>query len=121
MVGGGGHGHMMMKERLKPQAVGRTLRRFLGYFGRYWPMLLLAIALVVAATWTSVTIPDLTGQIVDCFLTPASTGSFAQLAQAGGGAAQAADTRWLLADPSTLSGTRRIVATLYPSPAIQPT
>ncbi len=102
----GGHGRMMSQEIVKPRAVGRTLIRFLGYFGHAVPALLLALAMIFAATWTTVAIPDLTGQIVDCFLTPV-------MGMGPGGNATAGSGRWLFADPSTLSGTRRIVTTAY--------
>jgi ATP-binding cassette subfamily B protein len=54
----------------KAANVSTTLGRLGGYFARFWPMLLLALLLVVISTWTQVTSPQLTGQAVDCFLVP---------------------------------------------------
>jgi len=49
-----------------------TLARLWTYFKRYWPLLLLVVALVVAGTYMQVLTPKLTGQAVDCYLTPAT-------------------------------------------------
>ena len=54
----------------KATSVGATLARLGTYFGRFWPMLLVALFLVVISTWVQVTVPRLTGQAVDCFLVP---------------------------------------------------
>ena len=75
---GGGHGGprgMMQQEATKPKNTSVTLKRFSGYFKPFWPVLLLAAALVIISTWTQVTGPELLGQAVDCYLTPAPTGS----------------------------------------------
>ena len=64
--------HLMSSDALKPKRLGETLGRFAAYFGRYWPGLLLVIFLVLGATWTQVINPELIGQAVDCFLTPAA-------------------------------------------------
>lgn len=72
-----GHGPLaiLRQETLKPKKTGETLRRLGGYFKPFWPMLLLAVVLVVISTWTQVTGPELLGQAVDCYLTPASAGA----------------------------------------------
>ncbi len=71
MMGGlDGPRRMMEQESSKPQNVLVTLRRFWHYFGTYWPGFALALALIVAGTWTQVFTPDLIGQAVDCYLFP---------------------------------------------------
>jgi ATP-binding cassette subfamily B protein len=64
------------RETSKPKSVGATLARFGSYFKPYWPQLLLVVAFMVAGTWAQVTAPDLIGQAVDCYLTPAVTSQF---------------------------------------------
>jgi ATP-binding cassette subfamily B protein len=57
-------------EVTKPQSVGTTLRRLWGYFRRYYFALILVAIAIVAGTYMQVLIPDLTGQVVDCYLGP---------------------------------------------------
>ncbi len=71
MHGPGGPRFLMAQEVHKPKQVGATLARLARYFGPYWPALLLILALIIGNTWTQVITPDLIGQTVDCFLTPA--------------------------------------------------
>lgn len=75
----GGPRAMMDREFIKPKKVGVTLRRFAGYFRPYWLVLVGVALLVIITTWSQVTAPELTGQAVDCYLTPAvpATGSAA--------------------------------------------
>jgi ATP-binding cassette subfamily B protein len=70
---------MLRGETSKPTAVSTTLLRFWHYFGAYKLILLLVAALVVISTYIQVLMPDLLGQAVDCYLTPATQ-------QAAGGA-----------------------------------
>lgn len=60
------------QEALKPKNLGETMRRFAGYFRKYWIGLVLAIVFIVANTWTQVVSPELIGQAVDCYLFPTS-------------------------------------------------
>lgn len=78
MMGPGGHGRggMLAQETSKPRAVGATLARFWRYFGRYKLILLVVVVLVIASTYTQVLVPDLLGQAVDCYLTPATAKAF---------------------------------------------
>src|SRR5512135_1634452 len=105
MFGGpGGPRALMERESLKPKNASETLRRFGGYFKPFWPVLLLAVVLVVISTWTQVTGPELLGQAVDCYLSPSqSSSSFGNFA---GGAAQtsqaATNTCWY--DPNAGAG-----------------
>ncbi|HNP69984.1 MAG TPA: ABC transporter ATP-binding protein [Kouleothrix sp.] len=71
MMGGpGGPGRLLNTEVSKPKNTFATLGRFGEYFRKYWPGALLALAMIVASTWTQVTAPDLIGQAVDCYLFP---------------------------------------------------
>jgi ATP-binding cassette subfamily B protein len=60
------------QETTKPVSVSTTLRRFIGYFRSYWPQYLLVFLMMLLATWAQVTAPELLGQAVDCYLTPAT-------------------------------------------------
>src|SRR4051812_48628730 len=71
MMGGlDGARRMMERDVLKPTNVGATMRRFGYYFSRHWPGMLIAIVMLVAATWTQVKTPEIIGQAVDCYLVP---------------------------------------------------
>lgn len=61
---------MLGTEARKAQSVGATLKRLGRYFRPYGLALLVAAALVFAGTYMQVLIPDLTGQAVDCYLSP---------------------------------------------------
>ena len=92
-----GHRGMLEQETSKPRSVGPTLRRLARYFGPYWPVLIGVLVLMILSSWTQVLTPELSGQAVDCYLTPAITSqadaaATAAAAQAGGaqaGGAQA--------------------------------
>ena len=73
--GGGGPPHMLRQEAIKPMRTGETLARFAGYLKPYWWIGIIILAVVLFSTWTQVISPDLTGQIVDCYLTPAVAGA----------------------------------------------
>jgi ATP-binding cassette subfamily B protein len=73
---------MFDREETKPVRTSVTLRRLIGYFRPYWPVLLLVLGLIVGNTWTQVITPQITGQAVDCYLTP---GALTQLATDGTG------------------------------------
>jgi ATP-binding cassette, subfamily B, multidrug efflux pump len=63
-------------EARKPQQTGRTLARLGRRFVSWWPVLLLAAAFIIISTWASVTTPEVTGQLVDCYLTPSAGSAF---------------------------------------------
>ncbi len=115
MMGHGGPARLLGGEVHKPQNVGKTLSRLLVYFKPYWPSLLIALALVILATWAGVTTPDLTGQAVDCYLTSTAASQFSSLDPVAGAGTdpQPASGCWLASDTETLTGTRRIVSSLY--------
>ncbi|HEX7592969.1 MAG TPA: ABC transporter transmembrane domain-containing protein, partial [Anaerolineae bacterium] len=73
MMGGPGrHGNLFQNEARKPVAASATLARFWVYFKRYWIVLIAVVALIVLSTYMQILTPNLTGQVVDCFLTPAT-------------------------------------------------
>src|SRR4051794_18514795 len=73
----GGPGMMLQGETSKPVSVGATLRRFWRQFARYKLILFIVAVLVVATTYIQVLVPDLLGQAVDCYITPAAAKTFA--------------------------------------------
>ena len=94
--------------------VGATLARLGSYFSRFWPMLLLAVLLVVVSTWTQVTTPELSGQAVDCFLVPIGNQAFGSILPNGGAQSQSTSSScWIIQDPSTQTGTNKIITTLF--------
>ncbi|MEP7284364.1 MAG: ABC transporter ATP-binding protein [Chloroflexota bacterium] len=71
MMGGFDGGRRLMdRETSKPKSVGSTLARFGHYFGRYWFALVLVLIFMVLGTWSQVTVPEVIGQAVDCYLFP---------------------------------------------------
>ncbi|TET34272.1 MAG: ABC transporter ATP-binding protein [Anaerolineales bacterium] len=71
-------GHRILEqETSKPTRVAETLRRFVGYFKPYWFQYFIVLVMMVISTWTQVTAPELIGQAVDCYLTPATTSAAA--------------------------------------------
>ncbi len=74
---GGGPRHLMTQETSKPKDVGNTLRRLASMFKPYWLILFAVLALIIGSTYTQVIMPQLTGQAVDCFLTPGAVQEFA--------------------------------------------
>jgi ATP-binding cassette subfamily B multidrug efflux pump len=115
MMGPGRFGNILNQETLKPRKLSETLARLGSYFGRFWYMILLAVAFVVVSTWTQVTTPELTGQATDCFLVPTGASVFGNFASSFGAnnvAPSAAQTSscWLTTDdPSSLTFTRGLI------------
>ena len=115
MMGPGRFGGLLNQETLKPRKLSETLARLGSYFGRFWYMILLAVAFVVVSTWTQVTTPELTGQATDCFLVPTGAsvfGSFASFGNNNNGSPSQAQTSscWLTTDdPSSLTFTRGLI------------
>lgn len=66
---------MLGQETSKPKRAGETLARLGRYFQPFAFSLFLATIFVIVATWSQVTTPELIGQLVDCYLTPAVAGS----------------------------------------------
>ncbi|MCO6449223.1 MAG: ABC transporter ATP-binding protein [Caldilineales bacterium] len=66
-----GHRGLLEQEALKPRASGPTLKRLGGYFKKYWLVLLFVAALLGVNTYVQVITPEIIGQTVDCYITPA--------------------------------------------------
>jgi len=70
------HGSRLLgAETRKATSVRGTLFRLWTYFRNYRLPLLLVLAALIASTYMQVLIPDLTGQLVDCYLSPYQIGS----------------------------------------------
>ncbi len=106
----GNPGMLLNRETSKPKKTSETLRRFGGYFKPYWFILLLAGLLIIFSTWSQVLTPDLTGQAVDCYITPAVSGTSSQTGVAIPGQATAATSPncWYDPDAARLSTSGRI-------------
>jgi len=108
MFGGpDGMRRIMDRETIKPRRLGATLAGFARYFRPYWPALLLVAVLVVVSTWAQVTGPELTGQVVDCYLTPAAAGALGSFPGAENGAAQS--NCWLAEGGDASGFTRSLI------------
>ncbi|HUS15936.1 MAG TPA: ABC transporter ATP-binding protein [Chloroflexia bacterium] len=104
MIGGmGGPGMMLRGETSKPVSVGATLKRFWKYFRSYRPILLGVAVLVVVTTYMQVLIPDLLGQAIDCYITPATQQAVRGGAAFSGAAANASSNCWYATLPATPS------------------
>ncbi|MBI5964798.1 MAG: ABC transporter ATP-binding protein [Chloroflexi bacterium] len=108
-------GGFLNQETMKPRNLSETLGRLGKYFGQFWYMIVLAVVFVVISTWTQVTSPELMGQATDCFLVPAGSSAFAQLAPTTASDQKTVSSCWLgtTEDPSTLSYSRQIVYKAY--------
>src|SRR5512135_1122852 len=84
MMGGpGGQARLLSQETSRPVNASTTLARLAGYFKPYWLVMILVALLIIGNTYTQVITPNLTGQAVDCFITPATTARLLG-SQAGG-------------------------------------
>jgi len=68
---GGGPRHILAAETSKAGNVRSTLGRLVRYFKPYRLVLLVVLALILGSTYVQVLQPKLTGQAVDCYLSPA--------------------------------------------------
>src|SRR5437870_7481341 len=90
MMAMGGGGQMFLnRESSKPASVGATLARFWSYFSNYRLILIVVGVLVVVSTYMQVLTPNLLGQAVDCYITPATRQAFGGAGGSFPGAAQA--------------------------------
>jgi ATP-binding cassette subfamily B protein len=120
----GPHGaaRLMNQETSKPKALGVTLARFGSYFKPYWYALALVAVLVTTATWAQVTTPDLIGEVVDCYLTPAAANTFGSFPGAGSQTGASQSNCWLAKEPAELGFTQRLMQRLvtlgnFPAPS----
>ncbi len=114
---GGPHGPrgLLDREVSKPQSTGKTLARLAQYFKPFWFSMFLAALFVVISTWTQVTVPELTGQVVDCFLSPAaaSAGLAAGFPGATESASNAQSNCWLSAGQNPQNPTEVMMKSAY--------
>ncbi len=108
----GGHG-FLDQEISKPKSASATLRRLVEHFAPFWPSLLAAAIFVVISTWAQVTNPELTGQLVDCYLSPAAAASGFSLPGASSESNQAASTCWLAADKEPDGITQTLIKKVF--------
>ena len=116
MMGGPGrHGGMFGQETLKPKSVSTTLARLGRHFAPFWASLLLAATFVVISTWAQVTNPELPGQLVDCYLSPAVSNSGFSLPGAAASADQPASGSncWLSADKQPNGLTQAVIKNVF--------
>ena len=73
----GGRHRGLAREKEKAEDVGKTFRRLLIYFKPYWPLLIVAGALLVLNTSVQLLEPYLREIAVDHFIVPGSTGAAA--------------------------------------------
>jgi ATP-binding cassette subfamily B protein len=78
---------MMIQEASKPKNIWSTLGRLGSYFKPYLLALVVILALILGTAYINVRTPQLTGQAVDCFLTPATAERFTGSNTGQGGAA----------------------------------
>lgn len=104
---GGGPRFMLNQELLKPKNAGQTLARFVRYFKPFGVALALTVVMVVISTWAQVTSPELTGQLVDCFLSPSTPAGAAQGTASGmlNFSSGAQSNCWLTKEPSGVTQT----------------
>jgi ATP-binding cassette subfamily B protein len=74
---------LLGSETRKARSVRGTLGRVWSYFRKYKVALGLVAIALVAGTYMQVLIPDLTGQIVDCYLSPYEVGTLGVNAEGG--------------------------------------
>ena len=114
MMGGPGrHGGLLNQETSKPKSASQTLGRLVKHFAPFWPVLLMALVFVVISTWTQVTNPELTGQLVDCYLSPAVASSGLSFPGAASDQASAGSSCWLSADNQPQGITQNLVKKVF--------
>jgi ATP-binding cassette subfamily B multidrug efflux pump len=119
---GGDMSRMFRGGQIKPVNTGATLARFWQYFKRYWYMLILVLVLMVISTWAQVLTPELIGQTVDCYITPATVASdFGNFVSAQT-TTNAQSNCWLSADTPEADVNHQMVRSAflaggYPSPS----
>ncbi len=76
-------------------------------------MLLLVAALIILSTWSQVVTPELTGQVVDCFLVPSGESSPASFPGAPAAAGETASSCWLTEGSQPSGLTQNVITALY--------
>ncbi len=109
----GGPRGLLEQETLKPKSVSATLRRFTHYFRPFWVALSAVVILLFINAWVQVISPELTGQAVDCYLTPGvanlATGGAADVAPAQVEPSASESNCWFDPQPSGATKTDLLV------------
>ena len=114
MMGGpGGARGLLDRDVMKPQSTGATLGRLAQHFKPFWFSMFLAAVFIVVATWAQVTTPEMTGELVDCYLTPAAASAFASFPGAPQTASAAQGNCWLSQGQNPESITDSIVKSAF--------
>lgn len=100
---------LLDQESLKPKRTSETLSRLARLFTPWWPALLLTALFMIISTWVQVTTPELTGQVVDCYLSPAAADTFANSPLASDGAQASQTSCWLAGDVEAGNPTQAII------------
>jgi ATP-binding cassette subfamily B protein len=115
MMHGPGRDFGLRTEARKAQNISGTLARVWQYFKRYWLVMVVVAALVISTTYMQVITPDLLGQAVDCYLTPATAKAFSggnTLSPIRSGAAARPTTNCWLGAPGPQAATNDYIAGL---------
>jgi len=110
---GGRHGGFLNQETSKPKSASDTLGRLVKHFGPFWPALLAAAVFVVISTWAQVTNPELTGQLVDCYLSPAAAASGFSIPGTSGAQNASGSNCWLASDKQPSGLTQTIIKKVF--------
>jgi ATP-binding cassette subfamily B protein len=114
MMGGPGrHGGLLNQETSKPKSTSQTLGRLVEHFAPFWPSLLMAAVFVIISTWAQVTSPELTGQLVDCYLAPAASSAGFSFPGAATAQSGSSSNCWLSADKQPDGVTQTIVKNVF--------
>ena len=114
MMGGPGrHGGLLGQETFKPKSAGQTLARLGQHFAPFWASLLAASIFVIISTWAQVTNPELTGQLVDCYLSPAVASSGMSFPGASTASSPSDSNCWLSADKQPSGITQSLIKNVF--------
>jgi ATP-binding cassette subfamily B multidrug efflux pump len=114
MMGGpGGPRGLLDRDVLKPQSTGITLARLAQHFKPFWFAMLAAAVFVIISTWAQVTSPELTGQLVDCYISPAAANTFANFPGAPQAQSAAQSNCWLTKEHTPENPTQAMIKSAF--------
>jgi ATP-binding cassette subfamily B protein len=100
---------LLDRDTLKPKRISETLGRLARHFAPWWPVLLLTAIFMIISTWVQVLTPELTGQVVDCYLSSAAADTFANSPLASDAAQTSQTSCWLATDFPAANTTQTII------------
>jgi len=103
---------LLDREALKPKRASETLGRLARSFGPWWPALVLTALLITVSTWAQVIQPELTGQVVDCYLSQSASQAFGPSSFFGEAANASQSSCWLANDVQANNFTQRSIKSL---------